>query len=116
MNETFFWTVLTNLAMQAPSILIFVTGIFVSINFLSKYPTPASWSLLAFSILMVTSIVAPVIQMMLVYWRTGQSGSLPNYAILSGIIAFVTSCFRAFGYGLLLVAVFSGRATHHVSS
>jgi hypothetical protein len=100
---------LSQLAAQAPALLVYLVGLILALVFLGRYPGPAALTLVAAGLLLLTSLAQPLLSLYLFRaraefgWSDAQLGAMASANALAG------SALRAVAFGLLLTAVFIGR-------
>jgi hypothetical protein len=102
-------SVLSQLAVQAPALLVYLVGLILALVLLGRYPGPSAFTLIATGLLLVTAVAQSFLSVYLVRarvdwgWTDARLGATLSASALAG------SALRAVAFGLLLAAVFIGR-------
>jgi hypothetical protein len=101
--------VLSQLAVQAPALLVYLGGMILALVFLRRSPGPSALTLAATGLLLVTSVAQSLASVYLVRARAdlGWTDARLSAVLLANGLA--GSALRAVAFGLLLAAVFVGR-------
>jgi hypothetical protein len=102
-------SLLSQLAGQAPTLLVYFGGMIVALVFLRRYPGPAALTLLAAGLLLVTAVVQSCLSIYLVRAREDLGWTVAQFGGIMSATALVGNAIRAVAFALLLTAVFVGR-------
>lgn len=105
-DDTFLFTVLTQLAGQAPVLLAYLVGVILALVFWQRSPVPALLTLIAMVLFLMTTLVQSVLVHYLVR-VSADSGMTLGWMLSAN--AVIGSVLRAMAVGLMLAAVFTGR-------
>lgn len=95
----------------APSLLVYLVGIVLSLTYLKRCFVPATLVLIACVLLMMVLIVVPVLQGVVVLRHNGN----PEFGQLL-LVGFFGAVLRAVGYALLIAAAFVSRPRERLDS
>ena len=105
MNDMF-----RQLALQSPMLLVLLIGLVLSLIFIRRAPKPAFMAAGACIVLLVTTFANLIASEILVNSRLTGTISMEAYSWIFTIISVLSACIRAAAIGLLIAAVFVGRA------
>jgi len=110
MHSNLLENIATSLANQSLVYIVYLVGIVLAIVRFGKYPKPALYSLLAFIGMLLTSIGGTILTISLIHSQrqSGVSGTSISTQLM--IIGIVRSLIYAVCLGLLVAAVYAGRA------
>lgn len=94
----------SQLATQAPILIVYLVSAVVSLVFLRRAPLASALALIGAVILMAAALALPLIQAVTIH----QGGT--KFRALMGFIGLASSCVRAAGTSLLVCAIFVGRS------
>lgn len=105
---------LSNLVVQAPTLLVYLCGLIAALVMWSRFPRPALLVFLGSAVLLLTSISFPVIQQFVISGGGGGGGrgrgaSGSSVAELMQFVGLLASVLRATGFGLVVWAAFVQR-------
>lgn len=101
--------ILMQLAGQLPVLLVYVTGIVLSLAFMGRCRGPSLLALIACVVMLLSSIGYTLVFQMLVRMHSEMGWSSEKFGRAMSMMAIVTSFLHAGCLGLLLGAVFSAR-------
>ena len=108
--ENFAMELLVQLAYQSPTLLAYVIGLVLALVFLRRCPGPAVLTLIATVMMLLTAIGYLFLQRYLAHARLDAGWSVERYAQMMTVIGIISNVIRAVAFGLLLAAIFVGRA------
>jgi hypothetical protein len=100
---------LSQLAVQAPALLVYLVGLILALVFLRRYPGPSALTLVAAGLLLLISLAQSFLSVYLVRARADFGWSDARLGAMASANALAGSALRAVAFGLLLTAVFIGR-------
>ena len=95
---------------SVPNLVVFTIGIAVSLVYVTRYPTPAMLSLIAFILMFVSSVSGVALNVWLVGFRD-RGMPISTVGTMMGVASFLRSLANSGAMVLLLLAVFTGRAS-----
>ena len=101
---------------QLPILLVCLVGGGVVLAKWEEAPSAAVWALLGFGLSAVLCIAIPVLQTLVQRWLVESHHTVPSRTWLLTGFSFFWSVLRAGSYGLLLVAIYAGRASRPPSA
>jgi hypothetical protein len=100
------WAVLSQLAMNLPTLLVSIAAIVITLIRWQRAPKPALYSLLGFGLLTFNAIFGVIFYAVIV----GAAGSdRMNMASVMSLVGIVRALLNAVGFVFLLIAIFTGR-------
>ncbi|MEW6130642.1 MAG: hypothetical protein AB1757_26665 [Acidobacteriota bacterium] len=100
---------ITQLAGQLPILLAYLIGMILAMVFWRRYRAACRLTLIATSLLLLTSIIFPFIFQYLNYVRVERGWDYSKMSLILFMVNLLSSLLRAAGIGLLLAAVFVQR-------
>src|SRR5215207_10536604 len=97
--------ILSQLAGQAPVLLVYVVGLILCALWSRRAPSAAMYAMIGCGLLLMTSVGVTVLQM----YYINNRGAQPTLGYVMFVIGVTGSILRAVGIGLLLAGVFAGR-------
>jgi hypothetical protein len=101
--------ILTQLAYQAPFLLVYLVGIAVAAAYLKRCRGPAVLALIALVLMLAVGVGMPVVHGFIIHQSQTGGGSTASTATMFSITAWTAGIVRTVGMGLLIAAVFVGR-------
>jgi preprotein translocase subunit SecY len=101
--------VLETFAYRSPFLLVYFVGVVVSAANMRRHRKPAAMALAAFTVLLVVTLGSGAVTSYLIY-DINTSGGVGNTMTLFRAIGIVAGVIEAGATGLLIAAVFAGRA------
>jgi hypothetical protein len=103
-------TVVAQLVGQSPVLLVYAIGVVVATSYLPRYRGPASLTLIASGALLAVAILQVFVFQYFVQARTELGWDSARFNWMIGVVSIASNLVRAAATGLLLAAVFVGRA------
>jgi hypothetical protein len=100
---------LTQLTADSPLLLIYVVGIVLALVYWRRCRRPCAFTFFSCGLLLLTSIGQSAVRLYVFQGRADLDLSPEKLAWILTLIAQVSSCLRALGFGLLLAAIFVDR-------
>lgn len=97
----------SSIATQFPVILVWIIGIILAVVYWKRAPRPAGYTLIALSIFIVTALLGVAINSNLVLGLHARGIPIRQLSLLVGGLNILISLVRAFGWGLILAAIFT---------
>ena len=110
MMDSLFQQVLSQLTSQLPVLIVYAVGLAISLSLWGRHPRACLPAFLGSLVLLAVSVGFPFVQMSLINNRSQQNWSVAEFGRIMTVLAVASSTLRAVGYGLLIWAVFAGRA------
>lgn len=104
---------LSQLAYQAPLLLIYLVGMVLGLMFWRRYPGPSMLTLISTGILLSVSVIQIVATQYLFQAHIEMGWETKRFSWMVSAIGLTGSLLRALAIGLLLAAVFLGRRVAH---
>lgn len=108
-NPSQFTALLSMFVTQLPILLVSLLGCVLVMARRNELSAAAPWVLMGFGLSVVLCVLIPMGQMLAQNWAMQGSGSITQRASVFTVLAFVWSLLRAASYGLLLMAILTGR-------
>jgi hypothetical protein len=102
---------LSQLPVQAPTLLAYVVGMVLALVFWRRCPRPAKFTFLAMMLLLITALVHSLLLSFFMQGREDLGWSHETLGLILLITGLIASLIRAAAFGLILAAVFMGRKT-----
>lgn len=106
---------LNTMAVQVPTLLVCAAGLAAAAVFLRRYPRPAVLTLVGTALLLLVTAGFSLAQAWLIQTRMDAGRSPLETAWMMSALGIGSSCLRAVGLGLVLLAVFAGRRRERVA-
>ena len=100
---------LTQLAYQAPQILVYLVGIVLGLLFVRRFGAAAVLCLIGCGLLIAVAVAAAAAQGMILERRLEEGMPHARISRLLMIVGIISSVLRALGLGMIVSAVFLGR-------
>lgn len=109
-------SLLSQLAVASPTIVIALIGIVVAIILRPRCPTASILAILALVLLIGVNISMPVVNSVLIDQRAKSGFTNSQFSTFMSVTGFIASAARAGSMVLLIAAVFAGRRTADTSA
>lgn len=100
---------LTQLLAQSPVLLVYLSGLILSLVFWRRCPTPCLFVLVATVLLLLVTVTQPFMTQYFIQARSEMGWTHEKLGWMFSAVALTSSCLRAVALGLLLAAVFVQR-------
>ncbi|MBN1249442.1 MAG: hypothetical protein JXC32_17405 [Anaerolineae bacterium] len=102
---------LSNLLVQLPIIVLWIVGVVVALLRWSRHPRVSLLTLIGLLILLLQSLVTGLLVPWLQITLLGRGMHGSRMGMLMGVVGVVASLIKTGAWGLILVAIFSGRGS-----
>jgi hypothetical protein len=99
----------TNIVVQLPVFLVWIVGIFLAIAFWKRAPRPAAYTLLAIGIFIITAFLSVLVNSNILMELHARGMPIRTVSFILGGLNIVISLVRAFGWALILAAIYTAR-------
>lgn len=99
----------SNIVVQLPIFLVWIAGIILAIVYWKRAPRPAAFTLIAIAIFIVTAFLSVIINSNVLMGLHARGMPIATVSFILGGLNIVISLVRAFGWGLILAAIFTAR-------
>jgi hypothetical protein len=101
---------LQQIAPQAPLLVVYLLGMVLAVVFWTRCPGAAIVTVLGCGVLVVTTLVMAFVQASMIERQRSGAMTGEQFAAAMRAVGFVGSAGRALGLGVIVAAVFMGRA------
>jgi hypothetical protein len=99
----------TNILTQLPVFLVWIVGIIFAIAYWKRAPRPATYTLIAIAIFIISAILAIMVNSNLLLGLHARGMPIGQVSFIIGGLNIFISLVRALGWGFILAAVFTAR-------
>jgi hypothetical protein len=99
----------TNIIVQLPVFLVWIIGIILAVAYWKRAPRPSAYTLIAITIFIITAFLSVLINSNVVMGLHARGMPFTTVSIILSGLNIVIALVRAFGWGLILAAIFTAR-------